>query len=209
MAQRPLKGLSHRQPDGCPRLSFLCPGSPFLLLTGSWHPSQMPSLALLCRGISRKALLPVCGEALPGWGYKDPRKGKPQTHHAKPRPTTVSPGREGEGTNTSPRGGPWPTDYLFPHTCWAPEWRHAPGRCRKEILCARTKPFARVYWPFGQIPASPPGLCLSPLLPQTGTLWRCPLSSCSQSRHPDTVRRPMNGENCPVSHAQAQSLPPT
>lgn len=88
MAQRPLKGLYHRQPDCCPRLSFLCPGSPFLLLTGSWHPSQTPSLARLCRGISRKALLPVCGEALPGWGYKGSPKhtmqsqGPPPSHRA-------------------------------------------------------------------------------------------------------------------------------
>lgn len=205
MAQRPLKGLSHRQPDGCPS-AFI--SVPRLSLSPSHGVLASQSDAIPCPPVSghlQQSSAP-CMWRSPAWlGVQ----GKPQTHHAKPSPTTVSPGREGEGTNTSPPGTPWPTDYLFPHTCWAPEWRHAPGRCRKEILCARTKPFARVYWPFGQIPASPPGLCLSPLLPQTGTLWRCPLSSCSQSRHPDTVRRPMNGENCPASHAQAQSLPPT
>lgn len=101
--------------------SYLCPNSPFLLLTGSWHPSQTPSIAILfpggVRGIFRKAVLPVFGEALPDWGYKDQRKRKLQIGHAKPSPP---PAHQARRTNTSPAGTPWPTDYLFPHTCWAP-----------------------------------------------------------------------------------------
>lgn len=103
--------------------SYLCPNSPFLLLAGSWHPSQTPSIAILfpggVRGIFRKAVLPVCGEALPDW-IQGPKEKEAPDRPCKAKPTTGSPGQEGKGTNTSPAGTPWPTDYLFPHTCWTP-----------------------------------------------------------------------------------------
>lgn len=103
-----------------PQTSCLYPDFPFLLFTGSQHPSQTLWVASLCEVISRKAVLPVCGEALPGWGYKDQEERETPNIPCKAKPTTISPGQEGEGTNTSPAGTPWPTDYLFPHTCWAP-----------------------------------------------------------------------------------------
>lgn len=114
MTHWPLRGLYDLA--AAPQASHLCP---FLFLTGSWHPSQTPWVVLR-EVILGKAVLPVCGEALPGWGgYKDQRKGRPNTA-CKAKPATISPGQAGKGSGPSPAGTPWPTDYLIPHICWAP-----------------------------------------------------------------------------------------
>jgi hypothetical protein len=154
MAHWPLKGLYNPA----------APNSPFLFLTGCWHHSQTPWVAILCEVISLYVEKPCLAG---GEGYKDQRKGKLQTHHAKPRPSPShqEAGRVGRATpaRQEPPGPPITCSHTYAgpqHSATLPAGAGKRSFVHEQrCLPKSTGPLARF------LPRSPLAICSSPLLP--------------------------------------------